>query len=38
VNPLLYDGEGTLDELVEALRADSWTYTFIASWAHGLIC
>jgi cellulose biosynthesis protein BcsQ len=29
VNPLLYDGEGTLDELVEALRADSWTYTII---------
>jgi chromosome partitioning protein len=29
VNPLLYDGEGTLDEMVEALRSDGWTYTFI---------
>jgi cellulose biosynthesis protein BcsQ len=29
VMPYLYDAEGTLDELVDGLRADAWTYTFI---------
>jgi cellulose biosynthesis protein BcsQ len=29
VNPYLHDAEGTLDELVDGLRADGWTYTFI---------
>jgi chromosome partitioning protein len=28
-NPFLYDGEGTLDEMVEDLRADGWTYAFL---------
>ena len=29
VNPYLHNDEGTLDELVEGLRADKWTYCFI---------
>lgn len=29
VNPYLYDGEGTLDQLMNALADDGWTYTFI---------
>jgi chromosome partitioning protein len=29
VNPYLHDAEGTLDELVDGLRADKWTYCFI---------
>lgn len=28
-NPFLYDGEGTLDQLVADLRADGWDYLFI---------
>jgi chromosome partitioning protein len=28
-NPLLHDEEGTLDSMVESLRAASWTYCFI---------
>lgn len=29
VNPFLYDAEGTLDAVVDALRADNWSYCFI---------
>jgi chromosome partitioning protein len=29
VNPYLHDAEGTLDELVDGLRADGWNYCFI---------
>lgn len=29
VNPYLYNSDGTLDELVNNLRADGWTYCFI---------
>jgi cellulose biosynthesis protein BcsQ len=29
VNPFLHDAEGTLDEMVEDLRVDGWTYTFV---------
>lgn len=28
-NPFLYDADGTLDQLVDALRADGWDYCFI---------
>lgn len=28
-NPFLYNDDGTLDEMVEALAADNWTYCFI---------
>ena len=29
VNPFLYDGEGTLDSMIEGLRADNWSYAFV---------
>ena len=35
-NPFLFDGEGTLDRLVDTLRADGWTYTFIDGPPHDL--
>jgi chromosome partitioning protein len=29
VNPFLYDADGTLDAMIEDLRGDGWTYTFV---------
>jgi chromosome partitioning protein len=29
VNPFLYDGDGTLDEMLDGLKADGWQYVFI---------